>query len=157
MLRKLKDFFAGSKPIADVVSVDAQGQATSEDLVIATAVILVEMASADKNIAPTEAEVICQALGAHFGLAEDQIPHVVEVAIASRKTAGKIDQFVAALNEKFTEAQRQRILAMIWSVVLADEKIEKFEERFAKQMQNRFKLTDVQAQEARAMAEQGVI
>jgi len=46
---------------------------------------------------------------------------------------------------------------MIWAVVIADGSVDKFEERFALQMKNRFKLTDEQAKGARQMAEQGEV
>ncbi|RMG42705.1 MAG: TerB family tellurite resistance protein [Candidatus Dadabacteria bacterium] len=157
MFKGLKDFFSGSKEIKDTLDQDQAGNVTDHDLHVATAVLLVEMAGADKEIAPEEAETLCVALQEQFGIPAAKVPEIVQTAIASRKEKGKIDEFVNLINQRFNDMQRQRILAMIWKVVLADEKIDKFEERFATQIKYRFKLTDEQAARAREMAEGGEV
>ncbi|MCB0334113.1 MAG: TerB family tellurite resistance protein, partial [Bdellovibrionales bacterium] len=84
---------------------------------------------------------------------EDEVPELVEIAIAAKCEKGKIDEFVKAINDNFNPKQRQEILTMVWKVVLADGKIDKFEERFAAQMKTRFMLSDEQADQARAAAQ----
>ena len=61
------------------------------------------------------------------------------------------------INEKFNERQKQRVLAMLWKVVKADGKVDRFEERFATQVKFRFQLSEELAEEARAMAKEGKI
>lgn len=154
MFKKIKEYFKGEETS---VLVDKGGRPTERDLHIATAVLLIEMASADQAIAKEEATVVCNTMGAQFGIAEDKLPELVEIAIAARKEAKKIDQFVKAINDSFNDEQRTRILAMIWKVVIADGKVEKFEQRFAKQLQARFKLSDEQAERAGKMAAAGEV
>ncbi len=149
MFGKLREYFAGEQTSLDV---DKTGMATAHDLHVATVVVLIEMAGADKEVARPEAEAICVSMQDHFGLGEDEVPELVEIALSAKSEKGKIDEFVKAINENFNPKQRQEILTMVWKVVLADGKIDKFEERFAVQMKTRFQLSDEQAAEAQAAA-----
>jgi len=152
MFEKIRGFFTGEQ---STLTVDKSGNATERDIHVATAVLLIEMAGSDNEIAREEAEAVCASIQAQFNLHEDEIPELVETAIAARSEAGKIDQFVKVVNENFNTKQRQRVLIMIWQIVLADGKIDKFEERFAKQMQARLQLSDEIAEEARILAQGG--
>lgn len=156
MLKKLVEFFSGEAEASSLI-VDSSGDPTAADLHVATAVILFEMAGRDEKIHPTEADAIVNTMTEQFQLDSEEVPDIMKVATASLKEKGKIDIFVNILNENFNDSQRQKVLAMIWAVVIADGQIDKFEERFAKQMQNRFKLSDEMAAEARGMAESGRI
>lgn len=163
MFKKLVDFFKGDsgddsdskKPEVIRLEVDKSGRTTDHDLHIATAVLLIEMAGSDQDIAREEAEAVCSLMQEQFGIDENKIPEIVEVAISARKAKGKINEFVSKVNDNFTDKQRQVVLAMIWKIVLADGKIERYEQNFANQMQTRLKLTDEQAKESRKMVEDG--
>lgn len=157
MFSKIKEFFAGKQALTASLNADKDGAAANRDLHVAAAVLLIEMAGADKGVDQKEAETICAMLAREFSIPDSDIPELVQTAIAARKDKGKIDEFVKAINEHFQVRQRQTLLAMIWKVVLADGKIEKFEERLAVQMRFRFQLSEEQANEARAMAEQGEV
>jgi uncharacterized tellurite resistance protein B-like protein len=157
MFGKLKSFFKGEASLEKSLQADKGGQPSDRDLQIACLVLLIEMAGSDQGIASQEAEAVCASMHAEFGLEEAAIPELVQLAIASRKEQGKIDEFVRLINMRFSEAQRIRLLAMIWKIVLADGKVDKFEQRFAVQMYNRFQLNEEQAEKARNMAEGGEI
>lgn len=153
MFNKLLEFFQGDE--SDVgVDVDSDGNPTPHDLHVATVVILMEMAGSDNDIDVTEAETLCNSIATEFGIPEEEIPELVQIAISARAESGKIDQFVTLINKHFNEDQRTQILSMIWQVVLADGKIDRFEERFAVQMKTRFKLSEEDLAEAKIMAEE---
>ncbi len=154
MLGKIKEFFKGEE---SDVSVDKSGRATEFDLQVAVVVLLVEMAGSDHEIDPAEAEAICSSVSGQFQIQEDQVPELVQIAIAARNEVGKIDNFIGLINGAFNPSQRQRLLAMVWKVVLADGVVEKFEERFATQLLNRFQLSEQQGKAARSMAESGEV
>ncbi|MBN8549208.1 MAG: TerB family tellurite resistance protein [Deltaproteobacteria bacterium] len=157
MFGKLKSFFKGEATLEKTLQADRSGQPTAQDLHIAALVLLIEMAGTDQGIAPQEAQAVCALMQKEFALAEESLPELVQLAVAARQEKGKIDEFVVAINANFDETQRQRLLAMIWKIVLADGKVDKFEQRFAVQMYNRFRLTEDQAATARSMAEKGKI
>lgn len=155
MFGKIKAFFSGESSLQTSLTMDKDGTLTSRDLQIAALVLLIEMAGKDQGIANEEAQQVCDLMQKEFAIAEDELPDMVAVAIEARNNSGKIDEFVRSINSSFSVEQRQRLLAMIWKVVLADGTVDKFEQRFAVQMYNRFQLTQEQAEAARAMAERG--
>ena len=155
MFRKIRDLFTGSKPPPTSLACDKAGLESSRDLRVAAIVILIEMASADSAIDPSEVQTMCALVASEFKIAESELPDLVQSAISARQAKGKIDEFVALINERFDEQQRTSFLALIWRLVLADGQIDKSEQRFAVQMQYRLKLTDEQTQAARTLAEQG--
>lgn len=150
MLGKIKEFFSGEE---SAVHVDKGGKATPFDLHVAVVVLLVEMAGSDHEIDPNEAEAICSSVSEQFQMEEDEVPELVQIAISSRNEEGKIDNFVGLINEAFNDSQKQKLLAMVWKVVLADGVVDKFEERFAKQIEKRFRLSEDQGKRAKQMAE----
>ena len=155
MLKKLKNLFSGVSPAEASLKADKHGQMASGDLQIAALVVLIEMASTDQAIAPAEAQSVCALMAKEFEIDDAVLPDLVKRAIEARKATEKIDSFVKKINEGFNVHQRQRLLAMIWNIVLADGKVDKFEQRFAVQMYNRLQLTADQAASARALAESG--
>jgi len=58
------------------------------------------------------------------------------------------------VNEKFNEEQKQIVLAMIWSLALADGVADRLETNFATVLRNRLNLTIDQAVTARQLAEE---
>ena len=157
MFGRIKDFFAGEQSLPASLQVDGEGRPAEADLMVACAVLLVEMARADKNIAKQEGEAVVSLMCANFGLDQAEIPKLIETAVAARKASGKIDEFVKCVNERFDAAQRQKLLAMIWKVVQSDGSVDKLEQRLAVQMKNRLQLSDEQEQEARRMAAEGEV
>ncbi|MDC0357192.1 TerB family tellurite resistance protein [Oligoflexia bacterium] len=154
MLGKIKEFLKGEET---EIHVDQDGNPTDEELLIATAVLLVEMASADQVIDRQEAEAVCESMQGQFGIDEERIPEIIEVAVTVRKEQGRIDEFVKAINDSFNAKQKQRVMAMIWKVVMADGKIDKFEQRFATQLKSRLQLSDEEAEAAGAMVDRGEV
>lgn len=157
MLKKIAQFFKGEASLDESVSAsleyDRSGAFVDRDLHIATAILLVQIASADQDIAREEAETVCTLMEEHLGIDDQEIPQLVEIAVAARNDKVKIDQFIDLINKKFDDSQRELLLAMIWKVVLADSKIDKFEERFIAQMKSRLQLSAAQALRARDRAE----
>ncbi|MCO6429963.1 MAG: TerB family tellurite resistance protein [Deltaproteobacteria bacterium] len=157
MLNKIKGFFSGEHTLEESVQLsletDKSGEVTTHDLHVATAVILVQVASSDEAIAREEAEAVCGVIEENLGISQELIPSLVETAVAARRQKGKIDDFINLINDRFSTDQRRLLLAMVWKIVLADNKIEKLEERMVIQLRNRLRLTFEDGQQAREMAE----
>lgn len=155
MFDKLMDFFSGQRELTSALDVDASGRPTEQDMHVAAAVLLVEVAGSDDHIAPQEAEAVVKMMSQQFGIDETSIPDLIKLAVIAKKEKGKIDEFVKAVNERLNEQQRQRLFAMVWKVVLADGKIDQGEERLAVQIRYRLQLTKEQALAAEKMAVEG--
>ena len=154
MFEKLKDFFSGQ---GNSLLVDTEGKPTELDVQIATGILLLEMAGADGDYAPEETATIIGVMADQFNIDEDQTVELLEMGDAVRRQPKKLDEVIAAINQHFSPAQKQRVYTMVWKVVLADGRIDKFEQRFAAQLRNRLQLTEQQHESAKKAAESGRI
>ena len=157
MFEKIKDYFAGEKSLPASLEADREGNPTDGDVLVACAVLLVEIARADKKIAKQEGEMVASLMSSSFGLDKAEMPRLIETAMAARKGLGKIDEFVECINDHFDAAQKQKLLAMVWKVVRSDGSVDRFEQRLAVQIKCRLQLNDEQEREARRMAEAGEV
>lgn len=153
MFKKVNEFLKGSVKL----DVDASGNPTDEDILIATGVLLLQMAGSDADFAPEEVRTIFQVMKLQFNIEEGEVKSLLEQANSLREEKGKIDEFINIINANFNIKQRQRVLAMLWKVILADSKIDKFETRYATQLKFRLQLTDQEAKEAHEMALSGAV
>ena len=153
MFNKVSEFLKGDVKL----DIDASGNPTEEDLLIATGVLLLQMAGSDADFAPEEVRTIFQVMKSQFNVAEGELKNLLEQANSLREERGKIDEFINIINANFNLKQRQKVLAMLWKVILADGKIDKFEARYATQLKFRLQLTDQEAKEAHEIALRGAV
>ena len=146
-------FNPGHRPEISL-KVDQFGAASDQDMQVACAVLLVEMARADKAIAPEEGAAVVKLMEREFGVPSSEIPKLIEIAAAACRSGG-VDLLVRCLNERLSADQRERLLAMVWKVVLADKRVDEHEEGLFEEMRKRLKLTSAQADDARYLAEKG--
>ena len=139
MFKKLAGILEGSVGLDK----DSSGEPTTEDLQIATGVLLLEMSGRDEDYAPEEVRAIFLEMKAQFGIEDEhEIMALLEKATDLREEKEKIDSFVQTLIDNYSEEQRSLILSMAWKVILADGEIEKAEKRFAKQLATRLQLSE---------------
>lgn len=114
MLRALKDLF-------DSFSA-GPGRAPTDDhtLQLATAVLLVEVMRADPTSNSAERQAVVEALRRKFTLADDELARLVELAEDQSRGANDFFSFTSALNERFTHAQKVRMVEFMWEVAFAD-------------------------------------
>jgi len=142
MLDKLKKYLNGE---VDVESLAGAGP-EEEDLRVACGALLLEMAGRDDDYAPEEVRAVFLEMKQQYGMEEDEILGLLKKSEEHREAEQKIDLFIEKINENYTDAQRQTVLKMAYSVVVADGDIEKSEEQFLKQLANRLKLDQEVAQ-----------
>lgn len=130
-------------------------------VLLVTGALLLEMAGKDDDYAPEEVQAIFGVLKKQFKLKDEEVMDLLEAADKLREESAdhkdRIGEFVAAINTRLNEQQRLKVLAMIWKVVMADEKVDDFEQKFAAQMKSRLQLTDAQAEDAERLAKMGLV
>ena len=151
MFGKIKEFFEGETTL----EVDQSGEPTPQELQIATAVLLLEMAGADEDFDPEEVRTCFKSLENQFNVEDSETLEIFEKAESLRQEKGKIDHFVELVNQHFNVKQKQIVLGMVWRVVLADEIIDNYEQKFASQLRTRLQLSREQAEEAKQLAIHG--
>jgi uncharacterized tellurite resistance protein B-like protein len=112
MLRTLRDLFDNLMPPPG----GARGGAAATEehrLRLATAALLVEVMRAEQA-------AVRGALVEKFELAADEAARLVELATSTAKEATDLFGFTSRLNEGFSDAQKLRMVELMWAVAYAD-------------------------------------
>jgi uncharacterized tellurite resistance protein B-like protein len=117
MLSSLKDLFDSLLPPARGATAAGGDE---HRLRLATAVLLVEVMRADTTFAATEREAVRAALVEKFSLADDEAARLVELATTTARQATDLFAFTSRLNERFSDAQKLRMVELMWTVAYAD-------------------------------------
>lgn len=115
MLRALKDLFDAISAPTDAVEAPIEHR-----LQLATAVLLVEVMRAEPTLGQNERVAVVAALRRTFGLAEDELARLVELAEQAARTASDFHQFTSVINDRFDQPQKIRIVEYMWQVAYAD-------------------------------------
>jgi uncharacterized tellurite resistance protein B-like protein len=116
MLKTLKQLF-------DQIAAPAGAAPAGDDehrLRLATAVLLVEVMRADGHFGAAEQTAVRSALVEKFELSPDEAERLVELATSTSQQATDLFGFTARLNERFSDAQRLRMVELMWAVAYAD-------------------------------------
>jgi uncharacterized tellurite resistance protein B-like protein len=118
MLRTLRELFDTLLPPPGSTA----GAAADDEhrLRLATAVLLVEVMRADGHFGTAEQAAVRAALVEKFELAPDEAERLVELATSTAKEATDLFGFTTRLNERFTDAQKLRMVELMWAVAYAD-------------------------------------
>ncbi|MCO6430745.1 MAG: TerB family tellurite resistance protein [Deltaproteobacteria bacterium] len=148
MFENLKDLLSHS-----TLTVDASGQPTSRDLRISVVVLLLSLANADGNLSSPEVGALCTSTFRKMGLEEHETGELMEVADFLVRDSAKLDSFLAALRDGFNSNQKQLLLALLWRIIMADQKVEKLEGIMAAEIRTKLGLSLEQGVRARKLAE----
>jgi uncharacterized tellurite resistance protein B-like protein len=129
MLGKLRTFFD------DALAPDHVDEATREHaLRVATALLLIEVAKADYAEDLAEDTTILTSLKEFFALDEEAVELLLEEARTEADQAVELQQFTRRLHEQLSDAEKQRVVEMLWRVALADSKLDKHEDHLVRRI-----------------------
>ncbi len=95
---------------------------------LAMAALLVEAARADHQIAEAELGEIGTLLAAQLDLAHEKATALVQRARAAVERSVSLYEFTQPLHESLDYGQKQDLVRMLWHVVLADRRLDKYED-----------------------------
>lgn len=128
MLRALQAIFGRE-------SATAAAQATREqELKLATAVLLVEVARADFAEADLEIDAVTRLLESHLGFAGAEVEALVADARREADAKASLQGFTRALHEELDREEKLKILEMLWEVALSDGNLEKHEDHLIRKV-----------------------
>lgn len=99
---------------------DTSTQAREAEVRLATAVLLVEVLRAEPTLDATERAAVVSALRMRFGLSDDEVAPLIELAQSTAQTAYDYQRFTSQLNERFTQQQKIQVVEAMWQVAYAD-------------------------------------
>ena len=112
MLNAIKSFF-------DSAIAPAPGR-ESHSIELATAALLIEVCRTDRLVTDGELQVVLRALRQKFGLGADEAATLMTLAEDEVRGATDYYQFTSLINQTFTQAQKERVIELMWQVAYAD-------------------------------------
>jgi uncharacterized tellurite resistance protein B-like protein len=95
---------------------------------LATAVLMIEIGSADFHIDEAELEALADALQQRFGLSSAELAELLELAHQQSQDSHSLHPFLRRINQHFDPQQKAAILEDLWRVAFADGRLDKYEE-----------------------------
>jgi uncharacterized tellurite resistance protein B-like protein len=99
-----------------------------EELQLAAAALLVHASVVDGHADPEEQRKIKSLLQDRFNLGEDEFNRILDEAEAWERDSVDLYSFTSVLCRELDQEGRQRIVEMLWEIVLADGVLDEFED-----------------------------
>jgi uncharacterized tellurite resistance protein B-like protein len=123
----LKSFI--SKEPADNFDINDQIQT-------ATAVLFIELASADFNVSTEEQLHIVRSLRDFFDISEEEVQELLTSAKSYRDERNDVWLFTHMVKQNFSRPEKIKIIEMLWQLVYADGHMDKYEEAMMRKLSN---------------------
>jgi len=127
MLSAIKNYF--EKNISPEVNGDLE-----HELKLATAALLIEMMNQDDQVHDKEIDAAKKALTVKFGLTDDEYHDLITLAEEEVKEAVDYHQFTSLIAREFTQAQKIKVIELLWSVAYADSHLDSMEEHMVRKI-----------------------
>ena len=121
MLSVIKNFFEQN------ISPKENGDLDHE-LKLATAALLIEMMYQDDQVHDEEIDAAKMALREKFEFTDDECHALFELAEEEVKEATDYHQFTRLIAKEFTQAQKIKVIELLWTVAYADSHLDSLEE-----------------------------
>lgn len=126
MLSGIREFFE-----RNIAGAPAQERHTIE---LATAALLVEVMRIDAGVSAAERVAVERAIGEKFGLGAAETAALIALAEEEMRQATDYYQFTSLINQHFTQAQKERVLELMWRVAYADTVIDAHEQHLMRKI-----------------------
>lgn len=112
-----------------------QGAAlTDDELKLATAALLIEVATIDRHLDSTELVALGQSLSQRFNLGDTQVESLIEKAREASSEASSLYQFTQLINQHCSHQEKYDLTCSLWEVAYADEVLDKHEEHIIRRI-----------------------
>lgn len=125
------------------------GRRAVDELRLAAAALMVEAGRMDGEIGAPERETIGKLLRRHFGLDEDEVAELMDMAEAAAMRSSQIFAFTQAVNNGFAADERVAMIEMLWEVVYADGELHHYESNLLRRIAGLIHVPDPVSGEAR--------
>jgi uncharacterized tellurite resistance protein B-like protein len=122
MISKLKKLL-----VSDVKPESGSPEKIKKKIVIATCVLLLEIAKADDEFSIEEKKVINSLLEKDFSLSGEEIEDIIKLAEEDRRESIDLWEYTHLINENFSQSEKIMLIEKVWEVIYADGTLDKFE------------------------------
>ncbi|MGS2718657.1 tellurite resistance TerB family protein [Eionea flava] len=125
------------KSLLDNLVDTSSGQSASlsnDELPIATAALLIEVATIDQQFDPVELDALSAALAERFSLEKRELTELIEHAKTASSEASSLYQFTQLINQHCDEEAKYQLACELWTVAYADGVLDKHEEHIVRRI-----------------------
>lgn len=152
MFNVMKKFFQKD---AAPDKVELKEEDKAERIQVATCALLLEVANSDDEFSDIERDNIVQILEKDFKLSDEYAKELMELSDKEREESIDLWQFTNLINEHYSIEEKIKIIEMVWKVIFADGKLDKYEDHLAHKLSNLLKLTHKQLIDAKLKVRDG--
>lgn len=116
--------------ISTPATADAGGADREATLRMATAVLMLDVARADHVFDESEFDRILDLVQKHFQIPAEDAAALINAAHEKAEDAVSAHEFTAILHQHLNEAEKARIVALLWQIAYADGRLDKYEDSF---------------------------
>ena len=127
MIQRLKALLSG-------VEQASPAHLSTEELKLATAALLVEVATIDQNFDDTELDALQTCLVERFALSADELQDLTNLAKNASSEAYSLYQFTKLINTHCDDQQKYELACGLWVVAYADGHLDKYEEHIIRRI-----------------------
>ena len=125
MIKKLLD------QVADAISATQareDSESREEAIRMATAVLMIDVARADHVFDETEFDSVLELIERHFQISPEAAIEVFNEANEEAEDLTSLHEFTQLLHSNLDEAEKSRIVALLWRIAYADGRLDKYED-----------------------------
>jgi uncharacterized tellurite resistance protein B-like protein len=126
MIKKLFDQISVTFTASGTVETNVADRESA--LLMATAVLMVDVARADHIFEESEFERVLQLIEHHFALTPEQSAELVNAASSKADDMVSVYEFTQTLHKNLNDAEKARIISLLWQVAYADGRLDKYED-----------------------------
>jgi uncharacterized tellurite resistance protein B-like protein len=120
-----------------------------DGLQLAATALLIEAARSDALFNDDERRTIRELVQRQFGLSAEATRELIAAAEAEAERATQLFGFTKVIAERFSEAERIRLIEMLWEVIYADGQIDAFESNLMRRIAGLIYVPDPESGRAR--------
>ena len=128
MLKKISVFFE------QFILVEQETVDPQHALNLAVAALLIEMGRMDNQFADEERSKLNQILNQQYGITEQEINQLTQLAEEELKDAVDYYQFTSLINQNFGREEKVAMIEQLWKIAYSDGKVDSHEEHYLRKI-----------------------
>lgn len=111
-----------------VTTTEVDSSTRDDALRLATAVLMIDVARADHVFEDVEFDRVLRLVAEHFNLTAEQAAELVSTADDQAEDLVSLHEFTQLLHENLDEAEKAKIVGLLWQIAYADGRLDKYED-----------------------------
>jgi uncharacterized tellurite resistance protein B-like protein len=136
MLQELKKYFLGHEKDGRAPEIKLKDR-----ILIASAVLLLEIAKSDDYLAPAEIKTIREILQTELEIPRESIEEILNIAEKDRENSTDIHEFTRLINQHFSREDKIKMVERFWKIIYVDGTFDQFEDYMVHKLARMLRLT----------------